>query len=226
MAFAAIHIPDFLVQAVIRGEPALRGAAWRLWMEPAVWNVVAASEPAFRAGVELGMARACAEQFEAVQIRPRSRMQEKSAHAALLDLGWSVSPRVEDTAPDTIVDRSRRAFFSFGSDENIAHQLALRVSALGLVAHVAIASNLEVAVHAARGFPGITLIPPGEEAKRLGICPSVRSALPRKFSKRWSSGVCARAKHWQRFLCLSFRSAWGKKAFACTSGPEARAYVR
>ena len=40
-----------------------------------------------------------------------------------------------------------------------------------MTANVAIASNPDVAIHAARGFPGITLISPGEESQRLGCLP-------------------------------------------------------
>ena len=172
MAFAAIHIPDFMVQAVMRAESGLRGAAIALVDgKPPLWNVVAANAAALHVGIELGMARQLAEQFEAVQIRSRSCAHEKAAHAALLDLGWSFSPRVEDTAADTIVIDLAGLSSLFGSDENIAAQLTQSVSAFGLVTHVAIASNIEVAIHAARGFPGITLIAPGEESRRLGSLP-------------------------------------------------------
>ena len=103
MAFASIYVPDFSVQAVVRAEPDLRGRAIALVDgTPPIWSVVAANEAAVQAGIALGMATAQAEQFSGVGIRQRSRGQEEAAHAALLDLGWSVSPRVEDTAPDTV----------------------------------------------------------------------------------------------------------------------------
>ena len=95
----------------------------------AVVECIAANEAASRIGIELGMARTLAEQFETVQIRPRSRAQEKAAHAALLDLGWSISPRVEDTAPDTIVIDLAGLSSLFGSEESIAGQLAQRATA-------------------------------------------------------------------------------------------------
>jgi protein ImuB len=172
MAFAAIYIPDFMVQAAVRAESGLRGVALALVDgAPPVWNVTAANKAAFRAGVELGMARPLAEQCKGVRVRPRSRVQEKATHAALLDLSWSVSPRVEDTAPDTIVIDLAGLSSLFGSDENITTELVNRVFAFGLTAHVAVASNIEVAIHAARGFSGITLISPGEESKRLGCLP-------------------------------------------------------
>jgi protein ImuB len=195
MAFASIYVPNFLVQAVVRAEPTLRGRAVALVDgTPPIWNVVAASQTALLAGIELGMAKSQAARFCAVEIRHRSRWQEKSAHAALLDLGASVSPRMEDTALDTIILDIAGLASLFGSEENIARQLMQRASGLGLVAHIAVSSNLEVALHVARGFPGITLIPPGEEARRLGELP-IRALLPSteilETLERWGVRDCA-----------------------------------
>ncbi len=181
MGFACVYIPDFLVQAVVRGQRALgEGPLALLGGAPPLWSVVAANPAAFEAGIQLGMTKAQVAQFgnvvgardtrarSTVQICMRSESQEKSAHAALLDAAWSVSPRVEDTAPDTLVLDLDGLTALLGSDENIAQELARRVAAIGLAARVAVAANMEVAIHAARGFPGITIIPPGEERKRLG----------------------------------------------------------
>ena len=172
MGFACVYIPDFLVQAVVRGQRALgEGALALLGGAPPLWSVVAANPAAFEAGIQLGMTKAQVAQFANVQIRMRSESQEKSAHAALLDAAWSVSPRVEDTEPDTIVLDLEGLASLFGSDENIARELARRVAAIGLAARVAVAENMEVAIHAARGFPGITIIPAGQERQRLGALP-------------------------------------------------------
>src|SRR6266404_5541497 len=181
MRFACVYIPDFLIQAVVRGQRALGDAALALLGgAPPLWSVVAANPAAYEAGIQLGMTKAQVAQFgnvvgardtrarSTVQICMRSESQEKSAHAALLDAAWSVSPRVEDTAPDTLVLDLDGLTALLGSDENIAQELARRVAAIGLAARVAVAANMEVAIHAARGFPGITIIPPGEERKRLG----------------------------------------------------------
>lgn len=189
MAFASIHVPNFLVQAAVRAEPQLRARAVALVDgTPPIWNVVAANEAALQAGIELGMAKSQAAQFCAVEIRQRSRLQEKSAHAALLDLGASVSPRMEDTAPDIIILDIAGLTSLFGSEENIARQLMQRASGLGLITHIAVSSNLEVALHAARGLSGITLIPSGEEAKCLGELP-VRALLP-------SAEILETLEHW------------------------------
>src|ERR1700682_2234670 len=172
MGFACVYIADFLVQAVVRGQRALGdGALALLGGAPPLWSVVAANPAAFEAGIQLGMTKAQVAQFGNVQIFMRSEAQEKAAHAALLDAAWSVSPRVEDTALDTIVLDLEGLASLYGSDENIARELARRVAALGLAARVAVAANIEVAIHAARGFPGITIIPTGEERQRLGTLP-------------------------------------------------------
>ena len=172
MGFACVYIPDFLVQAVVRGQRALGdGALALLGGAPPLWSVVAANPVAFAAGIQLGMAKAQVAQFSNVQICMRSETQEKSAHVALLDAAWSVSPRIEDSAPDTVVLDLEGLSGLFGSDENIARELKQRVAAIGLASRVAVAANMEVAILAARGFSGITIIPAGEEHRRLGALP-------------------------------------------------------
>jgi protein ImuB len=172
MAFACIYIPDFLVQSVVRGEPALRDCALALISgNPPLWNVVAANAAALEAGIQLGMTKAQAAEFCGVQVCSRSESQEKAAHAALLDVAWSVSPRAENTAPDTVVVDLEGLSSLFGSDENIARELTRRVSSVGLRPRVAVACNIEAAILAARGFPGTTIIPAGEECAQLGGLP-------------------------------------------------------
>jgi len=172
MAFACIYIPDFMVQSVVRAEPALLDCAIALISgKPPLWSVVAANAAALWAGVQLSMTKSQVTEFCDVTIRHRSEAQEKVAHAALLDVGWSVSPWVEDTAVDTIVLDLEGLASLFGADENIAHELAQRASRVGVIPHVAVASNIETAVLAARGFPGITIVPAGEEFARLGGLP-------------------------------------------------------
>jgi protein ImuB len=167
-----------MVQAVVRGEPDLRDRALALVEDdPPLWKIVAANEAALQAGIQLGMGGSQAKQFAGVEIRHRSPTQEKAAHAALLDVGWSASPRIEDTAPDTMVLDLAGLTSIFESVKNFATELAERVMSIGLHPHLAVASNIEVAIPAARGFRGITLIPPGEESKRLSCLP-VEVLLP------------------------------------------------
>src|ERR1700679_3340434 len=103
MAFASIHVPNFMVQAVVSAEPELRSRAVTLMGIPPLCVVVALNETAGRAGIQLGMSESQAEEFSGGEIRGRSAARERALHAGLLDVGWSVSPRIEDTSPDTII---------------------------------------------------------------------------------------------------------------------------
>jgi len=192
MAFASIFVPNFTVQAVMRAEPALRECALALIDgNPPLCKVVAVSEKAVRAGVEIGMTKMNAAQFAGVEIRPRSVAQEKITHNVLLDIGWSISPRMEDTAQDTIVLDLSGLSQLFGTEPEIGAHLARRAGDCGLFANVAIASNVDTSLIAARGFTGVTVIFPGEETKRLGELPVGVLALPEEIAEtlsRW--GVC------------------------------------
>src|ERR1700730_9778868 len=152
MAFASVYVPDFMVQTIVRAEPNLRGRAVALVDgNPPLWKIIAANQAALRAGIELGMGGSQATQFDKVEIRQRSQGQEKAAHAALLDVGWSVSPRIEDTAPDTMVLDTAGLTSLFESIENIAILLAELALSVGLRPNIAVASNIEVAIHGSRG---------------------------------------------------------------------------
>ena len=194
MAFASIYVPQFMVQAVLRTEPQLRAGALALVDgTPPLVRVIDANDSAWRAGIQMGMAKSQVAQFLGVEIRNRSQSKEAAAHAALLDLGWSVSPRMENTAADTIVLDLAGLNSLFGSDEEIAGDLSRRALSLGLATNVAVAANIEVAIHAARGFTGVTVIPDGEESRRIGVLP-VHVLFPSEESlatlDRWGIKTC------------------------------------
>ncbi len=184
--FAAIYVADFAVAALARSEPELRERALAV-MEgtPPLLQVVGANEQARQCGVELGMTALQAEErltrVTQPQLRRRSAAQEAAAHAALLDSAWAVSPRVEDTAADTILLDVAGLERLFGPPAVLASELARRVREAGLAANVAVAANPDAALHAARGFAGVTIIPTGKEAERLGplgidvLCPTAGS---------------------------------------------------
>jgi protein ImuB len=128
-----------------------------------------------------------------VEIRRRSPELETSAHAALLDAGWSISPRVEAVALGTLVLDLAGLTSLFKSVKKLAAALAERAAGIGLRPRIAVASNIEAAILAARGFPGITLIPPGLEAERLSTLP-VEVLLPSaemlEVLQRWGIRTC------------------------------------
>jgi protein ImuB len=123
-------------------------------------------------------------------LRNRSVAAESSAHAALLDAAHAVSPRVEDSAVDTVALDISGLDRLFGAPQQVAQELVRRVSDVGLVANVAIAANPDAAEHAARGYPGVTIVLAGQEAARLGTLPldvlfsAERSAVPRSVRRR------------------------------------------
>ena len=196
MVFASIFVPNFRVQAVLRSEPELRDLPLALWEgNSSIRTVIGVNEAAAKAGVRLAMTKSQAQQFGPIEFRPRSPRQEKIAHTALLDLGWSVSPRIEDTAPDTVVLDLAGLASLFGSDENIANQLSAGASRLRLQSQIATASNIEAAVLASRAFAGITVIPLGKDADIIGKVP-IAALLPSpevfETLNRWGVDTCAK----------------------------------
>jgi len=166
MAFCAIFVPDFLLQAVIRWEPALRNQPLVLLDGPApIFRVIAANAQARQLGITLGLTKAAAAEFRGVQIQLRNQEKEAAAHAALLDAAWSVSPRVENTAIDLVTMDVAGLETLFGSYEEIGSQLQSCCLEVGLHVHVAFSESIETARIAACAKPGPTIIPAGEEAQ-------------------------------------------------------------
>lgn len=81
------------------------------------------------------------------------------------------APKIEHTASDLVVLDARGMGKLIGEASRIAAAIAQRAATLGLAARVAVAANPAVARAAARGCEGITVIPAGEEARRLGPLP-------------------------------------------------------
>jgi protein ImuB len=89
-------------------------------------------------------------------------------HSALVELAYGFSPKVEETACDTVVLDIEGCEMLFGPPAATAVAIARQAAGLGIKANVAVASNPDAAIHAARAFKGVTVIPPGEELNRLG----------------------------------------------------------
>jgi protein ImuB len=194
MPFAAIFIPNFTFQAIVRCEPELRMQPVAVIEgQPPIYCVVAVNRLADKLGVAVGMTKANAEQFQLVQIRHRSLIQEDTAHRALLDASWSVSSRVEDAAPDTLLLDLAGLSRLFGELEEIAQRILARTAELGLDAHVAISANVETARIVARALSGITVVPDGEERRYLETLP-VEMLSPGEqlgdILERWGVNAC------------------------------------
>jgi protein ImuB len=196
MSFACIYIPHFILQAALRAEPELRAQpAGIVEGTPPLLTIVALNGKAALLGLRLEMTKLQAEQIPGLQIRQRSAAQEISAHAALVDLALAFSPRIEDTAADTITLDLAGLVSLFGSLDNLVQRLAARAAEFGFgAANVGVASNPEAAQLAARGFSGVTVLTPEEEAQRLGSLPVSALNLSvemRETLDRWGVRTCA-----------------------------------
>jgi protein ImuB len=170
--FACIFIPDFPAQAIIRFDPELRDRPVAvLTGRTPLEKVMALNERARLLGVDVGATKSQLEAWENLMLRARSESQEASAHAALLDCAQAFSPEVEDTSPGTALLNLAGLAPLLGTLPKIARDLAGRVRQMGLDANIAVAANPDAASLAAHGFPGVTLIPGGHEAERLGDLP-------------------------------------------------------
>jgi protein ImuB len=88
--------------------------------------------------------------------------------ALLLECAGHFSPLMEETSPDTVVFDLRGLARIFGTPEQIALAIQRRV---GIQANLVLAANPDAAVHAARGFSGVTILVPGSEAAVLAPLP-------------------------------------------------------
>jgi protein ImuB len=202
LAFACLFVPDFPVQAVVRLEPELREKPVAILAGASpLTKVFAVNEEARNLGVETGMTKVQVEALRGIAWRWRSVSQEATAHAALLDCAWTISPRVEDgprregqDLSDTVVLDLAGCERLFGSSEKIAHDLKRVAAEMGLAVHVSVAGNPQAAVCVAHGFAGVMVIPPGEEGFRIGKLPLEALRLPAEFVEtlgRWGIRTCA-----------------------------------
>jgi protein ImuB len=89
----------------------------------------------------------------------------------LTALAFEFSPMVEQTSPDTVTLDASGLDRLFGLPQDVAAAMARRAAESGVKAAVALASNPDAAICAARGFTGVSIIPYGDEAKFLGPLP-------------------------------------------------------
>src|SRR5712692_5480601 len=95
----------------------------------------------------------------------------ESNAALLVNCAYGFSPRVEETDAQTEVLDIHGLERLLGPPERMAHAMARRALELGIRVNVGVASNPDSAIHAARGFSGVTIIPAGKEAEFLGTLP-------------------------------------------------------
>ena len=115
---------------------------------------------------------------------PKNGFQENAGQALLIDLAFTFSPLVEQTAVDTVVLDVSGQDLLFGSSAKpgpdiadnaeinsaraLASEIVRRATQLGFKVNVSVAANPDAAIHSARSFKGVTVIPAGEESLQLG----------------------------------------------------------
>ena len=109
------------------------------------------------------------------------------SHALLVNCTCGFSPRVEETDAETVVLDISGLERLLGPPGSIADAILRRAAALGMKVNVAVAANPDAAVHAARGFPGITILPQGGEADVLAGLPVAMLEPPPEMAETLAS---------------------------------------
>lgn len=145
--FAALYLPDFELQALLRHNPTLyQQPVALLDNEEAKAKIIQLTKPAAAAGVTIGMT---ASQGRArclsLTIKGRAREQEKIAGEILLHHAATLAPEIEATAPGicTIHFTSRK-----NCRQNVA-RVVRQLTALELRAQAGLAANPDLSFLAA-----------------------------------------------------------------------------
>ncbi|HEV2328578.1 MAG TPA: hypothetical protein VGY56_07305, partial [Verrucomicrobiae bacterium] len=150
--FAAIYIPDFSLQAVLRADPDLRARPVAL-VDPEMTGtpIVQVTSSAAGAGVIAGLtpAQATARCRDLI-IKTRSRSQEQSATEILLQTAYAFSPNIESTALGVCTVELKRLGLRDESDaQNYGAKIVQALAPFYLDAHAGIAPTPELALLAA-----------------------------------------------------------------------------
>ena len=174
--YACLYAKEFPAQAVLRLRPELRGQPVVVVEgEPPLQTVCSFIAKAHYLGIVRGMTRVELDTFSSLIVLPRSRSEEVSTHAVLLESAGAFSPRVEDRSDGCsffcVIDIAGTGKL-LGPPEVLARKLLRRVQAVGVSASVAMSRNFYTALSSVRGSSTcITLIEHGNEGPALAPLP-------------------------------------------------------
>lgn len=203
--YACLYAREFPAQAALRLRPELRDKPVVIVEgDPPLQSVCSFNAKARKMGVARGMTRVELDTFPTLVVLPRSRAEEASTRAVVLECAGGFSPRLEDRGDSSsflcVVDIAGTEKL-LGPPETLARELRRRVRVLGISASVAVSSNFHAAISYARGsLSSIAFIKPGEEAKALSQMPLKVSNCRVDRPRRSHSGAFARSGRWARFL--------------------------
>jgi protein ImuB len=174
--YACLYAKEFPAQAVLRLRPVLRERPVVVVEgEPPLQTVCSFNAKARYLGIARGMTRAELDTFSSLIVLPRSRTEEVSTHAVMLECAGAFSPRVEDWSDGCaflcVIDIAGTEKL-LGQPEVLARELLRRVQVLGVSASVAISRNFYAALSCVRGSSSlIAFIAPGNEGPVLAPLP-------------------------------------------------------
>ncbi len=174
--YACLYAREFPAQAVLRLRPELRGGAVVVVEgEAPLETVCSLNARARRLGVAREMTRVELDTFEGLRVMARSKVEEASARAAMMECAGGFTPRVEERSEGSaflcVLDIAGTERL-LGKPEVLAKELLRKVQRLGVSASVAISRNFHAAVCCVRGTSArVRLIAAGEEAAALSGLP-------------------------------------------------------
>jgi protein ImuB len=175
--YACLDAREFPLQALLRLRPELQGKPVAVFDgEPPFEQVCSLNDPALTLRIVPGMTKLEMEMFPTAVVLQRSRTEEATARAALLECAGAFSPRVEDQSSDScftcVVDIAGTETL-FGSPDALGESLWKKTKAIGIHASIAISSNFHSARCLARGHSGtgIRVVPRGMECAALAPLP-------------------------------------------------------
>jgi protein ImuB len=182
---ACLLVPLFPLAARLRAEPELAGETVAVCEgNGSAARITAASRPARQLGVRAGMTLAQARGvLPSLIARGRDPSCERSAHEALLEAAWTLSPQVEDAADDLVfadVSGMERLYPGATGERDLGQAAVVAAESLDLPLRVGVAGTKLAARVAARLPSSPTVVPPGEEQRFWHRC---RCAL--ELDRRW-----------------------------------------
>jgi protein ImuB len=174
--YACLYAREFPAQAVLRLRPELKEQPVAVIEgEPPLQTVYSLNAKARYLGIVRGMTRVELDTFSSLIVVSRSRTEEVSTHAVLLECVGAFSPRVEDRSEGSaflcLIDIAGTEKL-LGPPEVLARKLLRRVQVLGVSASVAISRNFYTALSYVRGSSSrIAFIAPGNEGPALAPLP-------------------------------------------------------
>ena len=184
--YAALHFPDFHLQARLRHRPALRWEETALLEFPEALagkskkerdrktRILQMTSFAAEAGVELGMTAAQGQaRCACLHLLHRKTEDEETTHELLLESAANLSADFESTAPGmVIVDLSGNPTGSQPDRmERLGHELIIRFADLELKGRIGFAPNPDLAALAARIAEPVRIVRGSDEAIREQLAP-------------------------------------------------------